>query len=77
MGIIRAILFVAALCVFLYSAYQLYIIYHGYAAADAEYDGLADEFTKPVGKKEPDSTPTPTPTPQPVKSEEGQVVDII
>ena len=77
MGIIRAILFAAALCVFLYSAYQLYIIYHGYAAADAEYDGLADEFTKPVGEKEPDSTPTPTPTPQPVKSEEGQVVDII
>ena len=77
MGIIRAILFVAALCVFLYSAYRLYIIYHGYAAADAEYDNLADEFTKPVGKKEPDSTPTPTPTPAPVKSEEGQVVDII
>jgi hypothetical protein len=77
MGVIRVILFVAALCVFLYSAYQLYIIYHGYAAADAEYEGLADEFTKPVGKKEPDSTPTPTPTPQPVKSEEGQVVDII
>ena len=77
MGVIRAVLFAAALCVFLYSAYQLYIIYHGYAAADAEYDGLADEFTKPVGKKEPDSTPTPTPTPAPVKSEEGQVVDII
>ncbi len=75
MGIIRAILFVAALCVFLYSAYQLYIIYHGYAAADAEYDGLADEFTKPVAKKEPDSTPTPTP--EPVKQEEGQVTDII
>ena len=75
MGIIRAILFAAALCVFFYSAYQLYIIYHGYAAADAEYDGLADEFTKPVVKKEPDSTPTPTP--EPVKPEEGQVVDII
>ena len=35
MGILRAILFVAALCVFLYSAWKLYIIYHGYAAADA------------------------------------------
>ena len=75
MGIIRAILFVAALCVFLYSAYRLYIIYHGYAAAAAEYDDLADEFTKPVGEKKPDSTPTPSP--EPVKSEEGQVVDII
>lgn len=72
MGIIRGILFVAALCVFLYSAYQLYIIYHGYAAADAEYDGLAEEFTKPKPEKEPDVTPVPTATPVPVKTETGE-----
>ncbi len=75
MGVIRAILFAAALCVFIYSAYQLYIIFHGYAAADAEYDSLAEDFTKPVEKKDPEVTPTPIITKEETK--EDVVVDII
>ncbi|MDO4803636.1 MAG: class B sortase [Lachnospiraceae bacterium] len=61
-GIIRTIVLVAAFAVLIYSGYQLYTIFHGYAAADHEYDTIQEEFTRPLDKPEK-ATPTPTPPP--------------
>lgn len=47
--VLRLIVMTAALAVLIYSAWQLYSIYHGYRAAGQEYERLAEEFTAPGG----------------------------
>ena len=44
-SILRTIILIAAVCVFVYSAWNLYKIWHGYHAASEEYSDLADSFT--------------------------------
>ncbi len=44
--VLRLIVFVIALGVFAFSAYKLYTIFHGYYAAQSEYDDLQSDFTK-------------------------------
>ncbi|HUM83248.1 MAG TPA: class B sortase [Lachnospiraceae bacterium] len=46
-SVIRIIVLIVALGVFCYAGWQLYLIYHGYAAAGSEYDNLKNEFTTP------------------------------
>ncbi len=58
--VLRLLVMAVAVVVLLYSAWQLYSIYHGYHAAGEEYEKLAEEFTKPGGSepevKEPAGT---------------------
>lgn len=69
MGVVRTIVLIAAFAVLIYSGYQLFTIFHGYAAADNEYEDIQKDFTKPVEKpKQAESGPEPTATPVP---EEG------
>ena len=60
LGVVRTIILIAAFAVLIYSGYQLYTIFHGYAAADNEYEDIQKEFTRPVAKPE-GLTPTPEP----------------
>ncbi len=46
-GVIRLIVLVVSIGVFCFAAWQLYTIFHGYAAAGNEYDDLKTEFTSP------------------------------
>ena len=67
LGVVRTIILIAAFAVLIYSGYQLYTIFHGYAAADNEYEDIQKEFTRPVAKPE-----GPTPEPGAVENpEEG------
>ena len=45
--VLRALIFGAALAVFLYSGWQLLTMYRAYRKADQEYAGLEAEFTAP------------------------------
>ena len=64
-SILRTIILIAAIGVFVYSAWNLYTIYHGYHAANEEYSDLADSFTSPVKKKENESRGESTPGTEP------------
>ena len=64
MGIVRILVLIAAFAGLIYSGYQLYTIFHGYAAADSEYEDLQDKYTRPTEKKA-----DPTPSPEPAKEE--------
>ena len=67
LDVVRTIILIAAFAVLIYSGYQLFTIFHGYAAADNEYEDIQKEFTRPVVKPE-----GPTPEPEAVESpEEG------
>ena len=60
LDVVRTIILIAAFAVLIYSGYQLFTIFHGYAAADNEYEDIQKEFTRPVAKPE-GLTPTPEP----------------
>ncbi|MBP3879434.1 MAG: class B sortase [Lachnospiraceae bacterium] len=65
-SILRTIILIAAVCVFVYSAWNLYKIWHGYHAASEEYSDLADSFTtRPEeGVKEEPGESSPSAVPQ-------------
>ena len=66
LDVVRTIILIAAFAVLIYSGYQLFTIFHGYAAADNEYEDIQKEFTRPVVKPE-----GPTPEPEAVESPDG------
>lgn len=52
-SVLRFLVLIAALCVFVYAAYNLYQIYHEYQAGEDEYNNLAEKYV---------TTPTPAQT---------------
>ena len=51
-GVLRNIILIAAVCVFLFSAYQLVNIYLEYKKVTDEYDKIREYVKEPEGKKE-------------------------
>ena len=51
-GVLRNIILIAAVCVFLFSAYQLVNIYLEYKKGTYEYDKIREYVKEPEGKKE-------------------------
>ena len=51
-GVLRNIILIAAVCVFLFSAYQLVNIYLEYKKGTDEYDKIREYVKEPEGKKE-------------------------
>ena len=51
-GVLRNIILIAAVCVFLFSAYQLVNIYLEYKKGTHEYDKIREYVKEPEGKKE-------------------------
>ena len=51
-GVLRNIILIAAVCVFLFSAYQLVNIYLEYKKGTVEYDKIREYVKEPEGKKE-------------------------
>ena len=70
---------IAAIGVFVYSAWNLYKIYHGYHAANVEYAELADSFTsRPEEEKKEDpgeSTPAIAPQGETQKEPDGTLIE--
>ena len=78
-SILRTIILIAAIGVFVYSAWNLYKIYHGYHAANVEYAELADSFTsRPEEEKKEDpgeSTPAIAPQGETQKEPDGTLIE--
>jgi sortase B len=78
-SILRTIILIAAIGVFVYSAWNLYKIYHGYHAANVEYAELADSFTsRPEEEKKEDpgeSTPAIAPQGETHKEPDGTLIE--
>ncbi len=76
LGVVRTIILIAAFAVLIYSGYQLFTIFYGYAAADNEYEDIQKEFTKPVAKPE-DSEPgtEESSAEQPVQTADGRFIE--
>ena len=78
-SILRTIILIAAVCVFAYSAWNLYKIWYGYHAANEEYADLADSFTsKPEEKDdaEPDKgVPAAEPQGEAQKNSDGTLIE--
>ena len=78
-SILRTIILIAAIGVFVYSAWNLYKIYHGYHAANEEYAELADSFTsRPEEEKKADpdeSIPVTPPQGEAQKEPEGTLIE--
>lgn len=62
--VLKILILCVAAGVFIYAAWQLYSIYHGYAAASSEYDSIKDEYTTPYSETSsvPDSSGATSPT---------------
>lgn len=74
---VRIIILTAAAAVFCYAAFQLYSIYHGYQAANDEYDSLKSSYTSSYSAASDVSTETSSaPSPDQSSSDESSGEEI-